>query len=74
MKVGDVVRLNSGSPRMTVNAIGTEGKLVSCVWFTDNGEDSSSGETLWSAVSNPHIFDFYQAVLTVIEDDEDDED
>jgi uncharacterized protein YodC (DUF2158 family) len=31
-KVGEVVQLNSGGPRMTVSSIGSEG-TVNCTWF-----------------------------------------
>ena len=31
-KPGDIVRLKSGSPRMTVNEIHEDGKL-GCIWF-----------------------------------------
>jgi uncharacterized protein YodC (DUF2158 family) len=34
-KVGDVVRLKSGGPKMTVTAVGTGGfqGIVACQWF-----------------------------------------
>lgn len=40
LKVGDVVKLNSGSPPMTVsdNGIDTSGRVdnyIRCVWFKD---------------------------------------
>lgn len=39
MKVGDVVRLKSGGPQMTVTAEYERGfsadRWVTCVWFTD---------------------------------------
>jgi uncharacterized protein YodC (DUF2158 family) len=37
MELGNVVRLQSGGPLMTVNAI-ADG-IVSCVWFPSEGED-----------------------------------
>jgi uncharacterized protein YodC (DUF2158 family) len=37
MEIGDVVRLKSGGPRMTVEIITTETAVVRCVWF-DNEE------------------------------------
>lgn len=35
MKVGDVVKLNSGSPLLTV--IGTAKNYITVTWFDDNG-------------------------------------
>jgi uncharacterized protein YodC (DUF2158 family) len=35
--VGDVVRLKSGGPDMTVKSLTSDG-LVSCIWFTVNGQ------------------------------------
>lgn len=35
--VGDVVRLKSGGPHVTVKAITADG-LASCLWFTVNGQ------------------------------------
>ena len=34
VEVGDVVRLKSGGPRMTIEAVGG---LVTCAWFTRGG-------------------------------------
>ena len=31
-KVGDVVTLNSGGPKMTISSIGSDG-TISCTWF-----------------------------------------
>ena len=33
LKVGDVVRVKSGSPRMTV--VEVSGQRISCAWFVD---------------------------------------
>lgn len=35
--VGDVVRLKSGGPQVTVKAITSDG-LASCIWFDPNGQ------------------------------------
>ena len=35
LKVGDVVRLKSGGPEMTVEEI-SENKYITCVWFERN--------------------------------------
>jgi uncharacterized protein YodC (DUF2158 family) len=39
-KIGDTVQLNSGSPKMTVVQVGTDGGVptVWCVWFTGTEE------------------------------------
>ena len=43
IKVGDVVRLKSGSPRMTVQALnrGNKGDMTECIWFVQ--EEPKSG-------------------------------
>jgi uncharacterized protein YodC (DUF2158 family) len=47
LKVGDVVRLKAGGPRMTVEAIHSEG-TVGCVWFQASfiGHDAD-GDPEW---------------------------
>jgi uncharacterized protein YodC (DUF2158 family) len=44
IKVGDVVQLKSGGPRMTVNSIGNDNGVMSawCSWF-DNKNVEKSG-------------------------------
>jgi uncharacterized protein YodC (DUF2158 family) len=41
-KIGDVVQLKSGGPKMTVTSVGTDHysqePVVSCVWFAENKE------------------------------------
>jgi len=37
MQIGDVVRLKSGGPKMTIVSLG-EGEAVSCAWFDRNGK------------------------------------
>jgi uncharacterized protein YodC (DUF2158 family) len=32
-KVGDVLKLRSGSPRMTVESVDAEARTVTCIWF-----------------------------------------
>jgi uncharacterized protein YodC (DUF2158 family) len=34
LKIGDIVRLKSGGPNMTIEEIDTD-QIVSCVWFQD---------------------------------------
>jgi uncharacterized protein YodC (DUF2158 family) len=52
LKVGDVVRLKSGSPKMTITEIGkygySEKEQVKCIWFDANKkcEDLFEKETL----------------------------
>jgi uncharacterized protein YodC (DUF2158 family) len=41
LKVGDVVQLNSGGPKMTVAALQSEG-AVRCVWFSPDGKPESA--------------------------------
>jgi uncharacterized protein YodC (DUF2158 family) len=36
-KVGDVVRLKSGGPQMTVKEVRRDGKLA-CIWFDDKNK------------------------------------
>lgn len=36
-KLGDVVRLVTGSPKMTVVAIDNEKRLITCKWFVPPG-------------------------------------
>jgi uncharacterized protein YodC (DUF2158 family) len=48
MKVGDVVRLKSSSPRMTVKSI--DGDQAICQWFTDKKEHKEDRFPLSSLV------------------------
>ena len=45
LKVGDVVRLKSGGPAMTVTSIehgeGEAGHAVFCIWFNAKGNEKS---------------------------------
>ena len=34
LKIGDVVKLKSGGPDMTVNGFGSDAKTLQCVWFS----------------------------------------
>lgn len=48
-KIGDLVRLKSGGPKMTVNAIqGRTGNIIVCTWFvgTDFKEAEFSPDAL----------------------------
>jgi len=52
-KVGDVVMLKSGGPKMTVSFVSDESGLIECTWFDKSGErkhDEFSPDTLteWS--------------------------
>ena len=42
-EVGDVVRLTSGGPPMTVDEVINEGNAVRCVWFKMNSDDTWDG-------------------------------
>jgi uncharacterized protein YodC (DUF2158 family) len=33
LKLGDVVQLKSGGPRMTVDRVDDDGRLIHCCWF-----------------------------------------
>lgn len=37
MEKGDVVKLNSGGPAMTVQCVYSESNRVECIWFTEEG-------------------------------------
>lgn len=37
LKKGDIVRLKSGSPKMTVDVVASDGKVF-CVWFLQDGK------------------------------------
>jgi uncharacterized protein YodC (DUF2158 family) len=37
LMIGNVVRLNSGGPKMTIKSINQAGTSISCVWFDING-------------------------------------
>lgn len=52
IRVGDVVRLKSGGPKMTVNRIAEPAPTVSCIWFLDH---SNYGE--FSSVTSTGEFD-----------------
>lgn len=41
-KVGDVVRLKSGGPSMTVEYLDLETQSVGCVWFHDQEKKTGS--------------------------------
>lgn len=41
-KAGDVVKLKSGGPHMTVDSYTASGKVV-CVWFEDGKSDDKTG-------------------------------
>ena len=42
MNVGDIVKVKSGSPEMTLEYIDSETGRYHCVWFTQSGEKKSS--------------------------------
>jgi uncharacterized protein YodC (DUF2158 family) len=37
-KVGDIVQLKSGGPKMTVTSIGNGSDMVECTWFGDDNK------------------------------------
>lgn len=41
-KLGDIARLKSGGPPMTVNYISDKRESVECVWFDDKEERQNS--------------------------------
>jgi uncharacterized protein YodC (DUF2158 family) len=49
MKVGDVVVLNSGGPRMVINEINKGTDYINCTWFDDD--------------NLPHSASFHQAMV-----------
>jgi uncharacterized protein YodC (DUF2158 family) len=42
VKLGDVVTLKSGSPKMTIDSIHTNGQVCNCVWFAGTEQKSGS--------------------------------
>lgn len=42
-KVGDVVRLKSDGPKMTVIYISEDGTTISCTWFVSSGSKPETG-------------------------------
>ena len=40
LKIGDIVQLNSGGPKMTVAGLQSDG-AVRCVWFSPDGKQES---------------------------------
>lgn len=60
-KIGDVVRLKSGGPTMTVNKIWEDSEYrIGCVWFDDSNKQSVASfhpETLkLASTSKNHSF------------------
>lgn len=65
MKLGDVVRLKSGGPWMTV--IGSyqhDGEMISCCWFTDAEPSVVRSFPIEALVSRPKGEDAYQSAVT----------
>jgi len=55
-KVGDIVRLKSGGPKMTVTEIDDEEDLFHCRWFADNKQPENGlfeADTLELAETSP---------------------
>lgn len=58
MQIGDIVRLKSGGPKMTVTAV--EDEQVSCTWFDRNGKPHSGAyiaATVEAFVARPPMQD-----------------
>lgn len=50
--VGDIVRLKSGGPNMTVNEVGqneNEGTFANCTWFSTPGS-MNNGDPFWGDI------------------------
>lgn len=45
-EVGDVVRLNSGGPKMTIENIGYGGRQAFCSWFAGADRRTGSFDTM----------------------------
>lgn len=58
LKIGDVVRLKSGGPDMTISAPGADSRIWSCCWFGD-GEKLQVG--------------FFPTAILVLGDEDEDE-
>jgi uncharacterized protein YodC (DUF2158 family) len=46
LKIGDVVRLKTGGPEMTVEAVDTNSSDVFCTWFAENASQRSRFKSL----------------------------
>lgn len=54
MQTGDIVRLKSGGPKMTITALSDD--EISCTWFDRNGKRQSGafpGATLEAFIARP---------------------
>ncbi len=55
-RVGEVVQLKSGGPKMTVSSSGNDSDSVECTWFDDDNK--------------PQYFTFPASALVKVEDNE----
>jgi uncharacterized protein YodC (DUF2158 family) len=54
LKIGDVVRLKSGGPKMTIAEIGdSDDKRVKCIWFDGNKKNEDIFEEAIIAIAEP---------------------
>jgi len=55
LKVGNVIRLKSGGPDMTVGGIREDGAAY-CHYFQYQGTDPETGESVWGDLTTVTVF------------------